>query len=232
MSHCDPAASSVKEQAPSVTPGTVTDRGRQRRKWWRLYVHKIQKKYAAFVGIVLFVYGFLIAVLALLGPYGQSDEPLPKDLPLIDRLVGAAAFLFVGETTWPAVICILIPAAIIYSLYLTHRTAGPIYRFEQSAKELRQGNLGLRIRLREGDDLKELAEALNASLENLDGAFVEIRDREAMEREALRKCYDALRSQPSTDQGLLKQIEAALQDGERIDSVFKRFQLSAARSQP
>lgn len=231
MRDCDHAASSVREHTPSVTHGTEADCGRQRRKWWRLYVHKVQKKYAAFVGILGFVYGFLIVIFALVGPYGPSDEPLSKDLPLIDRLLGAAEFLFVGETTWPAVICILIPAAIIFSLHLTHRLAGPLYRFEQLAEELKKGNLGLRIRLREGDDLQELAEALNASLVNLDEAFAEIRDREFLEREALRKCYDTMRTQPSTDQGLLKQVEAGLQDGERIETLFKRFQFSASRSQ-
>lgn len=206
--------------------------GRQRRRWWRLYVHKIQRKYAAFVGILGFVYGFLVVVLALLGPYGESVEPLPKDLPLIDRVVGAAEFLFVGETTWPAVICILMPAAIIFSLHLTHRIGGPLYRFEQSAQELKNGNLSLRIRLREGDDLQELAEALNASVVNLDEAFAEVRDREALERAALQKCYDVLRTQPSRDQGLLQQVEAALKGGERIEVVFKRFQLSTPQSQP
>ncbi len=215
-----------------MTDGMETEHGRQRRRWWRLYVHQIQKRYAVFVGIIGFVYGFLVLVLALLGPQSSSNPPSHESAFIGEYLAGAAEFFFVGETTWPALICILIPSAVIFSLYLTHRVAGPLYRLEQSAQELRKGNLYLRIKLREGDDLQELAEALNATVKNLDEAFVEVRDREALERKALRQCYDALRGQPSTDQDLLKRIEAALQDGGRVEEVFKRFQLSAPPSQP
>lgn len=215
-----------------MTDHRDADEDGQRRKWWRIYVHKIQKKYATFVGILVFVYGFLIVVLALLGPYGRSDESLPKNLPLIDRLEGAAEFLFLGETTWPAIICILIPAAVIFSLYLTHRLGGPLYRLEQSAGELREGNLALRIRLREGDDLQELAAALNAALINIDQAFAEVRAREARQRQVLRQCLDTLKTQPSTGKELLKQMERALQEGEHVEAVFKRFQLSAPPNQP
>ncbi len=206
--------------------------GRQRRRWWRIYVHQVQKKYAIFIGIMGFVYGFLVLVLALIGPSSSSDPRSQEHKFFGEWLAGAAEFLFVGETTWPAIICILIPSAIIYSLYLTHRVAGPLYRLEQSAQELKKGNLYLRIRLREGDDLQELAEALNASVKNLDEALVEVRNREALECKALRQCYEALRTQPSTDQTLLNTIEAALQDGERVADVFKRFQLSAPQNQP
>lgn len=215
-----------------MTERTESEQGRQRRRWWRLYVHQIQKRYAVFVGIIGFVYGFLVLVLALLGGQSSANSPLRESVFFGEYLAGAAEFLFLGETTWPAIICILIPSAVIFSLYLTHRVAGPLYRFEQSAQELKKGNLCLRIRLREGDELQGLAEALNATVKNLDEAFIEVRDREAVERSALRRCYEALKGQSSTDQELLKTIEAALHDAERVDHVFKRFQLSAPQSQP
>lgn len=53
-------------------------------------------------------------------------------------------------------------------MYLTHRLAGPLYGLEQTAKELVGGNLSLRIRLRKGDQLQELAEVANEALENLE----------------------------------------------------------------
>ncbi len=214
-----------------MTDRMETEHGRQRRRWWRLYVHQIQKRYAVFVGIMGFVYGFLVLVLALIGPQSSVNPPSHESAFFGEYVTGAAEFLFLGETTWPAIVCILIPSAVIFSLYLTHRVAGPLYRLEQSAQELKKGNLCLRIRLRESDELQELAEAINATVKNLDEAFVEVRDREALERKALRRCFDVLRAQPSTDQELLKTIEAALHDGGRVEEVLKRFQLSAPPSQ-
>ena len=201
----------------------------QRRKWWRVYVHKIQTKYATFVGILVLVYGFLVFYLAFLGPYSASDANFIQGTSLGNRLLIATQFLILGKTTWPAIICILIPAAVMFSFYLTHRLGGPLSRLEQSAREFQQGNLSRRIEVRKGDELEELTGMLNAALRNLDQAFWEIQDREAIERKVLRQCLDTMQTQSSVDQGLREQLELALKEGEQLDAVFKKFQLSKLR---
>ena len=72
--------------------------------------------------------------------------------PLEEREIAATQFLVLGQTIWPAIV-VLILACAAFSIYLTHRLAGPLYRLEQTAKELVGGNLSLRIRLRKGDQL-------------------------------------------------------------------------------
>jgi methyl-accepting chemotaxis protein len=47
------------------------------------------------------------------------------------------------------------------SMFLTHRFAGPLYRFEKSVEEMTRGNFNFDIRLRSTDEAKELAEMLN-----------------------------------------------------------------------
>jgi len=54
------------------------------------------------------------------------------------------------------------------SIFVSHRIAGPIYRFEQSAKTIAEGDLSLRIHLRKGDELHELAECFNVMTEHLE----------------------------------------------------------------
>jgi methyl-accepting chemotaxis protein len=49
----------------------------------------------------------------------------------------------------------------ILSILITHTIAGPVYRMEQTAKELGEGNLGLVTRLRPRDEFKELADGFN-----------------------------------------------------------------------
>jgi methyl-accepting chemotaxis protein len=56
---------------------------------------------------------------------------------------------------------------ILISLYVSHRFAGPIYRFEQSAQEIGAGDLTHRVSLRTGDELMELQEEFNGMVAGL-----------------------------------------------------------------
>jgi sensor histidine kinase YesM len=48
-----------------------------------------------------------------------------------------------------------------FTIVFTHRIAGPIYRFELTLDRLNQGEDVPLIKLRPGDELKELAEKIN-----------------------------------------------------------------------
>ncbi|MDE2491886.1 MAG: methyl-accepting chemotaxis protein [Elusimicrobia bacterium] len=50
---------------------------------------------------------------------------------------------------------------LLISLYVSHRFAGPIYRFEKSAQAVGAGDLTHRVSLRTGDELMELQEEFN-----------------------------------------------------------------------
>lgn len=50
---------------------------------------------------------------------------------------------------------------LLISLYVSHRFAGPIYRFEKSCQSLSSGDLTHRVSLRTGDELMELQEEFN-----------------------------------------------------------------------
>ncbi len=56
--------------------------------------------------------------------------------------------------------------AIVVSVFFPHSIAGPLYRIERDLKEkIGEGDLTIRFHLRNGDDLKELADNLNEVLE-------------------------------------------------------------------
>lgn len=65
---------------------------------------------------------------------------------------------------------------VIASMLLTHRFAGPVYRFERSLEEMLRGNLDFEIRLRSGDEAKELALLLNELAASLSCRLREIRE--------------------------------------------------------
>jgi methyl-accepting chemotaxis protein len=51
---------------------------------------------------------------------------------------------------------------ILVTLFLTHRVAGPFYRFEKSFDEMIEGDISNKIVLRQKDEGKELAHKINA----------------------------------------------------------------------
>jgi methyl-accepting chemotaxis protein len=56
---------------------------------------------------------------------------------------------------------------LLISLYVSHRFAGPIYRFEKSAQIVGGGDLTHRVSLRTGDELMELQEEFNGMVAGL-----------------------------------------------------------------
>ena len=193
----------------------------------RFYVHKIQRTYAIWFGLFMFFSVLLVFGLAFLVPFIPPALKLTSSLPLAERARAANQFLVLAETVtvWPA-LAVLIPAAAVFSIYLTHRVAGPLFRFEQTARELIRGNLALRIRLRKGDELHELAGLLNEVLDTIEPAFREVRESEAHVREALSWIMDEMRKQPSVNREALNRLEIALKGSQRINETLKRFQLS------
>jgi len=60
---------------------------------------------------------------------------------------------------------------VIVSAVVSHRMAGPIFKFEKSAKTLASGDLTHRISLRKGDHLTDLQDSFNIMAESLQSAM-------------------------------------------------------------
>jgi hypothetical protein len=63
----------------------------------------------------------------------------------------------------------------LHTVLLTHRIAGPVYRFKKMFEGIRNGELAGDVRLRKGDFLMGLAEAYNISMTKLRSDFDELR---------------------------------------------------------
>ncbi len=60
---------------------------------------------------------------------------------------------------------LLVFAIAILSVFISHRTAGPIYKFEQIIRSLAQGKEVQEIKLRKRDEFYELASAINTLIQ-------------------------------------------------------------------
>ncbi|MFA6002787.1 MAG: methyl-accepting chemotaxis protein [Elusimicrobiota bacterium] len=86
-------------------------------------------------------------------------------------IVAEAPSLAVAASQFNAIIMVklllYLGLMLLISVFVSHRFAGPIFRFEKSAQTVATGDLTHRVSLRTGDDLMELQEEINAMIASL-----------------------------------------------------------------
>jgi methyl-accepting chemotaxis protein len=65
-------------------------------------------------------------------------------------------------------------ATIIVTLFVSHKIAGPLFRLEKELKEIGEGDLTKKVRLRDKDQLTSMAESLNKMTHSLHDNILEI----------------------------------------------------------
>ena len=81
-------------------------------------------------------------------------------------------------------------AAMVVFIMLSHRIAGPLYRFEKDLEDISSGDLTKRISLRKTDQLTELKESLNVLIDSFDHRMARIRSHVAELKELVDKRGD------------------------------------------
>jgi methyl-accepting chemotaxis protein len=76
---------------------------------------------------------------------------------------------------------------IVVTLLVSHKIAGPMFRFEKDINRIAQGDLESRIHIRKGDQFQEMAMALNRMVESIAGRLKTVRD---MADDKMRHCID------------------------------------------
>lgn len=102
---------------------------------------------------------------------------------LVIRKTGSAilpAILYTNLIT----LAVISGITIFVTLYISHKIAGPMFRFEKELKEIAQGNLRKKIVLRKHDQVKGMADSLNTMTDSLHAKVSEIRN----EIKLLEKC--------------------------------------------
>ena len=98
------------------------------------------------------------------------------------------------------VIVVIGVATIIITLFTSHKIAGPLYRMDKDVQEVAAGNLAKRFNLRQGDEIRPLAESLDRMAERLrvdiaeaKNAFSELESAPDLGPASSAKAKDALR---------------------------------------
>mgnify|MGYP001570032779 CR=1 FL=1 len=69
-------------------------------------------------------------------------------------------FTTVGLTVFVELL-LVIPLVVVGGIWLTHKVAGPLVRIMATLEQMTRGDFNINLRLRKGDHLTELAEAIS-----------------------------------------------------------------------
>lgn len=81
--------------------------------------------------------------------------------PIYDEFIPIAANFFYK-------IFIYLLFVVVISAILSHKMAGPVYRFEQTCKAIAKGDFSQRVHLRKGDQFVELQDAFNTMMDRVE----------------------------------------------------------------
>ena len=137
---------------------------------------KLQYRYMALIFASVLV-AFLVVGLDLIWTVSRVVNEHPMIQPLLEDMFNMAP-LFVIKAVMYMVI-VLVMAAVV-----SHRMAGPIYKFEKSCAAVASGDLTHRVYLRKGDQLVELQDNFNRMMESVNAMA---RQLEAFKAEAAGK---------------------------------------------
>lgn len=116
--------------------------------------------------------------------------------------------------------------AIIVAIFLTHRFAGPLFRFEHSLDEMINGNLNIEIRLRKKDEGKELAGMINRFNDQLSSSFVEMRQLSDSIEHSLSQISQSI---PPGKKDTIRQIEELAGFNDRLREILLSYKVKNSK---
>ena len=135
-----------------------------KRKPYRIINKSHQYRFLA----IILIYNFIVAgilVLVLFAP----EFILMNDMTLSikERAAIADDILKLHSRVWPVIIATMIFIG-LHSIRMFNRFVGPLYRFTVTFKDVRNGNLDNRIKLRKDDFLLDEADIINDMFDVID----------------------------------------------------------------
>ena len=150
----------------------------------------LQFKYIALVLFFAFLVAFLTGYTIFQTSWAFLGEKLGQVYP-------QGQLLSILKTTNAIVLFNLVlitPIIIIFSLIFSHRIAGPLYRLERVLYEVSKGNFNIKMYLRRKDELKDIAEIVNVTTENLKKLTGDNKERAEKTLQAYQGCKEYIAS--------------------------------------
>ncbi len=116
--------------------------------------------------------------------------------------------------------------SVALSVLITRRIGGPLYRLEQTVKQLAEGDLALRLKFRsyDGEGMHALAASYNVAVGKVDGALCEVVASEKALRSSLEEALE--RAREAKQEALVAHLESARAQADKIQGALEAFELS------
>ncbi len=135
----------------------------QKRRKFRVVNRSLQYRFLAAMLIYMFILTAFFAFTVFVPEIMQLND---ESLSLEVRSAVADRILLKHAWVWP-VILVLVVLMGMHSFLAFHKVIGPLHRFRVAFEQVREGDLGLTVRIREKDFLHLEEESLNAMLETI-----------------------------------------------------------------
>jgi methyl-accepting chemotaxis protein len=182
---------------------------------------KFQTKYILLTIFLLLTYTFAFIII-IFSPYILT---LSLDFySLSEKAEAARTLLLLHSKVWPGIGGIILLFGAL-SIFITHKIAGPLYRLKKSLAMIVEGNLDVKVKLRKGDDLKDLAEHFNMLAEELRTFVNTVRvDYDLLSEYILEleREIDAKMLTEESGRALIHKVEA---NRKNIEAVLEKFKI-------
>ena len=182
---------------------------------------KFQTKYILLTIFLLLTYTFAFIII-IFSPFILT---LSLDFySLSEKAEAARTLLLLHSKVWPGIGGIILLFGAL-SIFITHKIAGPLYRLKKSLAMIVEGNLDVKVKLRKGDDLKDLAEHFNMLAEELRTFVNTVRvDYDLLSEYILEleREIDAKMLTEESGRALIHKVEA---NRKNIEAVLEKFKI-------
>jgi len=175
--------------------------------------------------LMIISFSYVILFCAVMASY--LFIPLMMELDKSDigsdkAMVAAKRILYLHEKFWPALLFFLFALG-CHSIFISHKIAGPLYRFNLIFKAIKEGIVPTPIRIRKGDYLYGEMENINQMLEGLRNKLTELQEAQAHLNRSIIKCKDTV-CHPSMNE-LIKKMEDLAEQGKKIEEKLNYFKV-------
>jgi methyl-accepting chemotaxis protein len=181
---------------------------------------QFQLKYILLVIFMLLLYTILFIGLLFI----PQLLPLIFDSQLTEQVKAAEILLLYHKHVWPAVF-IIIPLFGFFSIFITHKIAGPVYRLKMRLQQMTEWDLDTKVTLRKGDDLQELADYVNALSVELKEFAMALKvnyDTLSGDIDEIQQQIEAGRLDAASGRDLITRLDASR---ENISATLERFKI-------
>jgi methyl-accepting chemotaxis protein len=170
-------------------------------------------------------FGYIILFFAAMGAY--LFIPLMMDLDNAERgsdnaLAASVRILYLHERFWPGLIFSFLVIG-FHSIFISHKIAGPLLRYNNVFKEIKEGNVPAPIRIRKRDYLSGEMESINEMLERFRENLTEIHEAQSNLNRSIIRCKDAV-GHASKDE-LTKNIENLAEQSKTLEEKLGYFKI-------